>query len=99
MSAIQFAINLAPKRIGLFGIDIANADEPRFYERTGEAAKSGLLKARQRIIAHLVLAQRLCEQQGIVLSNHSSKSALLHVGFAYDASFERAPNLIENLSC
>lgn len=89
VSAIQFAIGLAPARIGLVGIDITNADEPRFYERAGDVAKSGLLKARRRIIEHLTLAKRICDARGIAMSIHSSKSALLQAGFTYDAHLER----------
>ncbi|AGK56375.1 putative glycosyltransferase protein [Hyphomicrobium denitrificans 1NES1] len=96
VSAIQFAIALAPAHIGLIGIDITNSNEPRFYELAGDAAKSGLLKARQRIIEHLVLAKKICDERAIAVSIHSSKSALLQAGFAYDASFELARKDLES---
>jgi hypothetical protein len=89
VSALQFAIGLKPRRIGLLGIDISNANQPRFYETTGRMAKSGLQKGYQRIISHIVLANRLCEENGIALTCHSPVSALLDCGFDYDRRFER----------
>jgi hypothetical protein len=89
VSALQFAISLKPNSIGLFGIDISNANQPRFYETGGHMAKSGLEKGLQRIIEHIVLAKKLCEENGIALTNHSPVSALLEYGFNYDNRFER----------
>ena len=91
VSALQFAVYCAPERIGFFGIDIANADStPRFYERTGWTAKSGIARARARILAHIELAKQVCDEKRIELLNFSRMSALQDCGLAYDARYARA---------
>lgn len=89
VSALQFAVFCAPERIGLFGIDITNADNPRFYETAGESAKSGVARAGKRILAHVALAIAVCRERGIELLNFSAVSALRECGLAYDDRYAR----------
>ncbi|MCB5201380.1 glycosyl transferase [Neorhizobium sp. T786] len=88
-SALQFAIFCAPRRIGFFGFDISNADTPRFYERAGETAKSGVARAQDRILGHVAIAKSVCEERGIELLNFSAVSALRDCGLPYDARYAR----------
>ncbi|MBD9373242.1 glycosyl transferase [Rhizobium sp. ARZ01] len=89
ISALQFAMFCRPRSIGLIGIDIANADQPRFYEMDGNVASSGVVRGAPRIIAHFVLAQQVAGTQGIAIVNHSPLSALISAGFPYDDNFAR----------
>jgi hypothetical protein len=90
VSAMQFAMACRPKRIGLFGIDISNANAPRFYEKEGAAAFSGVAGAQTRIVGHFDLARTLCLQQGISLECYSKASALLTSGYTYSDRFAMA---------
>jgi len=87
VSALQFAAFCRPKMIGLFGIDIANAGEPRFYEKAGDTAGSGIAGAAARIVSHFALARAVCAEDGIEILNFSPVSALVGAGFGYDARF------------
>ena len=87
ISALQFAIFCRPQRIGLFGIDISNADTPRFYETAGDTARSGVARAKERILGHVALAKTVCEERGIELLNFSAVSALGEIGLPYDGRF------------
>lgn len=87
ISALQFAIFCKPKRIGLLGIDISNADMPRFYEEVGDAAHSGVGRARDRILGHVAVAKSVCDELDIELLNFSAVSALQSIGLPYDARF------------
>ncbi|WP_373414636.1 glycosyl transferase [Ensifer aridi] len=89
VSAVQFAVSWKPHEIGLLGIDISNADDPRFYETT-DKAYSGIRRAQGRIIAHLVMARKLAAERGITIANHSPVSALVETGFGYDDSFAKS---------
>lgn len=89
VSALQFAVHCRPSTIGLLGIDISNANEPRFYESRGEMAKSGVARATDRIVSHLLLAKRVAESKNVRLLNHSPVSVLRTSGFGYDASLEK----------
>ncbi|MET0747899.1 MAG: glycosyl transferase [Rhizobium sp.] len=92
ISALQFALYCAPKTIGLFGIDISNAGQPRFYETQGASAASGIAAAEARIVAHFVLAKSVAAERGIDLVNFSPVSALVAAGFGYDDRFSpRSP--------
>lgn len=84
VSALQFAIYCEPRSVGLIGIDIANADQPRFYETIGNVASSGVARAAQRIVAHFALAKQVAETRRIALINYSRVSALVPAGFPYD---------------
>lgn len=91
ISAIQFAAYCRPRTIGLFGIDISNADRPRFYEQAGDTAKSGIAGAEERIVGHILLAYELCRRQGIELVNYSPVSALRGTAVGYDPRFAVTP--------
>lgn len=90
VSALQFAAYCRPHIIGLFGIDISNAGEPRFYERAGDTAGSGIAGAAGRIVAHFALARRVCAEDNIEILNFSPVSALIGAGFPYDQRFAAA---------
>ncbi len=87
ISAIQFAAYCRPRTIGLFGIDISNADRPRFYEKAGDTAKSGIAGAEARIVGHILLAHAICHRRGIELVNYSPVSALRGTAVGYDPRF------------
>jgi hypothetical protein len=87
VSALQFALYCEPKTIGLFGIDISNAHQPRFYENAGDSAPSGVAEAERRIVAHFALAKRVAGERGLKLVNFSPVSALIGIGFPYDDRF------------
>lgn len=89
VSALQFAVYAKPERIGLLGIDLGNANQPRFYETEPGAAKSKILKGQKRIIEHIILGKKICAEQKIELTLHSPVSSLLGHGFSYDRRFER----------
>lgn len=89
ISALQFAIYCRPQEIGFFGIDISNAADPRFYEKAADMAKSGLVEGQRRIFEHIVLANAVCSEKQIKLSNFSKVSALRECGLAYDDRFAR----------
>ena len=90
VSALQFAAFCRPATIGLFGIDISNAGEPRFYEKAGDTAGSGIAGAAGRIVAHFALARRVCAEENIEILNFSPVSALIGAGFPYDPRFAAA---------
>jgi hypothetical protein len=87
VSALQFALACKPKTLGLIGIDIANADQPRFYETTGQMAQSGIAGAEDRILRYFELARSVGAQNGTALVNLSPISALAKLGLAYDDRF------------
>ncbi|WP_137155813.1 glycosyl transferase [Rhizobium sp. FKL33] len=83
ISALQFALSTGAPTVGFVGVDISNAAAPRFYERPGETAYSGVAEAEERILAHVELARRIAEERGQRLINHSPVSALARIGLAY----------------
>jgi len=87
ISAMQFLIACRPRLIGLFGIDISNADLPRFYETKGDTAYSGIALAEARILGHFATALAVCEKQDILVECYSEKSALLAAGYQYSDRF------------
>jgi hypothetical protein len=89
VSALQYAMHCRPASIGLIGIDISNAAEPRFYEKNGSAAPSGLRRAEDRIVSHLVLGKAISAENNIELLNHSPISLLNRHGFTYDNRFRK----------
>lgn len=84
VSALQFAIACAPLRIGFIGIDISNAAEPRFYEKSGTAAFSGVAGAERRILDHIDVAVKAGRQNNIEFLNFSPVSALAKLDLTYD---------------
>ncbi len=87
ISALQFALYCRPQTIGFIGIDISNADQPRFYESGDDTAFSGIARAEARIIEHFELARAVAAERHVALANHSPVSALLKHGFGYDDRF------------
>lgn len=87
ISVIQFAAYCRPRTIGLFGVDISNADRPRFYEKAGDTAKSGIAGAEERIVRHILLAHEVCRRKGIDLVNYSPVSALRGTAIGFDPRF------------
>jgi hypothetical protein len=83
ISALQFALRTDARTIGFLGVDIANADAPRFYETTGDVAFSGIAGAEKRILAHIALAGTFAETKGVELINHSPVSALKTIGLDF----------------
>ena len=83
VSALQFAMATGAREIGFIGVDIANADAPRFYEDDGGAAYSGVAGAEKRILDHIALADDIACHSGIRLLNHSKVSALNSIGIDY----------------
>jgi hypothetical protein len=81
--ALQFALATGAAEIGFIGVDIANADAPRFYEQKGAAAFSGVTRAEKRILDHIALAADIAEYRGVRLVNHSPVSALRSIGLDY----------------
>lgn len=83
VSALQFAMAGTAAGIGFIGVDITNADAPRFYEQAGEAAYSGVASAERRILDHIALARDVAAARGLRLVNHSPVSALRSIGLDY----------------
>jgi hypothetical protein len=83
VSAVQFALATRAAEIGFIGVDIANADAPRFYEQKGAAAFSGVARAEKRILDHIALASDIAAYRGVRLVNHSPVSALRSIGLDY----------------
>ena len=84
-TALQVALAARPSGVLLAGIDLGNADaQPRFYERPGEVAPSGLVRGLPRILAGFALAREVAERDGIALACASPVSALLALGYPYD---------------
>lgn len=84
VSAIQFAMATGAREIGFIGVDIANADAPRFYEEANGAAFSGVAGAARRILDHIALADTIADYRGVRLVNHSAVSALNSIGLDYE---------------
>ena len=87
-TALQWIMAREPEVIGFAGIDLANADQPRFYETTGQTAKSGILSAQSKILAHFSLAVDICQARGVRLENYSRISALRSIGIAYSSQLD-----------
>jgi hypothetical protein len=83
ISALQFALATGAREVGFLGVDIANANAPRFYETEGDVAYSGIAGAEARILAHIALALDVAEARGVRLANHSRLSALRSIGLDY----------------
>jgi hypothetical protein len=83
VSALQFAMATGARAIGFIGVDIVNADAPRFYEEDGGTAYSGVAGAEKRILDHIALADDIAGYSGIRLLNHSKVSALNSIGLDY----------------
>lgn len=86
ISATQFALSWKPEKIGFLGIDISNANEPRFYEKK-DKAYSGIRRGQERILNHLEMARAFALDGGIAVVNYSRVSALVARGFGYCDKF------------
>lgn len=80
-STLQIALAARPARIGLAGIDLTNAGQPRFYETPDHSAASGIVAGLPRILAGFALARDHARQQQISLSCYSPVSALLDLDY------------------
>lgn len=73
--ATQLAYRLGFSEIHLYGIDLINAHEPRFYENVQNSAPSKLTPAIcNRIVPSFDLLAKVYQQQGVMVYNHSSVS-------------------------
>jgi len=90
LTAMQWVMARRPVEIGFAGIDLSNADEPRFYEANGRKAKSGIRAGSDRILAHFASAIRRCQARGMRLATYSRVSALRGLGVAYDSKLDDA---------
>lgn len=81
-SALQAALAAHPAEVLLAGIDLGNAEQPRFYEAAGSTAPSGLAKGLPRILAGFALA--LQHTNGTRVGCTSPVSELLRIGYPRD---------------
>lgn len=84
VSALQFALACDVDTIGFIGIDISNAAQPRFYEKSEQVAFSGVADAEERILRHVRLALTVAQGKNIQLLNFSPVSALAKLDLTYD---------------
>lgn len=79
--AAQLAYTLGAKQINLYGIDLINSNQPRFYERQDNAAPCKLDKAvTDRIVPSFDLLGTVYSRQGVTVKNHSPVSKHLFNG-------------------
>lgn len=86
-SALQIALSLLPPQVLLAGVDLSNANAPRFYEDQ-DRAKSGIVSGLDRILPGFALALQFAHKRGIDLRCASAVSALLDLGYPYDPALE-----------
>lgn len=91
-SASQFALAANPAKIGFVGIDIKNADKPRFYEKPGASAASGILSGAARILAGFTLLKKVAEERHIELICYSPVSSLLDLGYHFSDALAIIPD-------
>lgn len=76
--AAQLAFSRHAIVIHLYGIDLLNSNEPRFYENTDNSAPSKLDKAiNGRIVPSFNLLGRVYKEHGVIVYNHSPISRSL----------------------
>ena len=79
VTAFQWAVALRPRRIAFAGVELWNANAPRFYE--GESmAKSGIVGAQRRILHAIGAGTAIARREGIEVVNLSPNSALGTIG-------------------
>lgn len=86
--ATQLAYTLQASEIHLYGIDLLNSNQPRFYETADNSAPCKLDKATSnRIVPSFDLLGRVYQQHGVSVINHSPVSQQLfkHVASALDS--------------
>lgn len=84
-SALQIAMAARPRQIVLAGIDLSNADAPRFYETAQDSAPSGIIAGLDRSLAGFALARDHALAESIALVCASSVSALLALGIPHSS--------------
>lgn len=73
--AAQLAYTLGAKKINLYGIDLINSSQPRFYESKDDAAPCKLDKAiTDRIVPSFDLMGKVYNQHGVKVTNKSPVS-------------------------
>lgn len=80
--AAQLAYSLGAKQIHLYGIDLLNSNQPRFYESKNNAAPCKLDKAiENRIVPSFELLGSVYKDNGVTVINHSpiSKKLFLNI--------------------
>lgn len=76
--AAQLAFSRNASAIHLYGIDLLNSDQPRFYESKNDSAPSKLDKAiTERIVPSFNLLGRVYKERGVSVTNHSPISKAL----------------------
>lgn len=76
--ATQLAYTLQASEIHLYGIDLLNSNQPRFYETADNSAPCKLDKATSnRIVPSFDLLGRIYQQHGVSVINHSPVSQQL----------------------
>ncbi len=79
--AAQLAFSRQAGAIHLYGIDLLNSSQPRFYENKGHSAPSKLSKAvNDRIVPSFNLLGRVYKERGVPVYNHSPVSKDLFDG-------------------
>ena len=85
--ATQLAYRLGFSEIHLYGIDLINAHEPRFYENSQNSAPSKLAPAiYNRIVPSFDLLASVYQQHGVMVYNHSPVSKDLFTELSYVAT-------------
>ena len=82
-TALQFATFCRPELIGLAGIDLTNANQPRFYETSKNKSWSGIDKAQSSILNGFQLGSKILAKHDIELENYSEVSTLKQIGIKY----------------
>lgn len=78
--ATQLAFSLGAIEINLYGIDLLNSNQPRFYETQDNAAPCKLDKAiTDRIVPSFNLLGNVYKQRGVTVINHSPISKHLFI--------------------
>lgn len=73
--ATQLAFSLQASTINLYGIDLLNSNQPRFYESADNSAPSKLEKAvTERIVPSFNLLGKAYKDKGVMVINHSAIS-------------------------
>ncbi len=76
--ATQLAFSRHAAAIHLYGIDLINSDQPRFYEHTNNSAPSTLNTViSDRIVPSFNLLSRVYKEHGVCVINHSPISKAL----------------------
>lgn len=79
--AAQLAFSRQAAAIHLYGIDLLNSAQPRFYENSDDSAPSMLSKVmKDRIVPSFNLLGRIYKAQGVAVINHSPISRSLFDG-------------------